>query len=175
MVSFWDLRMDTSEEIFSNKGRVGSVQSIAVNNIATQLAAIDNKGMVRVWRVADLSSIAAPFVQQCHEDRGLKCTFSPDCSTLATTGADTTARIWGVTEDGELGAGHVFTCTDQKWVWDAKFSTDSQFLFTGSSDGTVRLWDSLRTDSPKQEYAAHQRAVVSIAFWDREAQTFYHE
>ena len=158
--------------VHKNITKEGAVQSVAVDNIANHLSSLDSKGILRLWNIKDLASPESITTHQCHETRGLKCTFSPDCSVLATTSADSTAKLWNIDSHG-LSLSETLTCAEQKWVWDAVFSTDSQFLFTASSDGTVRLWDSQVTGSPKQEYAAHQKAVVSIAFWDREAQNFY--
>lgn len=170
--SYWDLRQNKEVVIHKNMTKEGSIQSVSVNNIASQLCAIDNKGLLRLWDIKDMSQPKCVTSEQCHLTRGLKCTFSPDCETIATTSSDTTARLWNITEDG-IVLDKTFSTPDQKWVWDAVFSTDSQFLFTASSDGTVRLWDSQVAGTPKQEYAAHQKAVVSIAFWDREAANFY--
>lgn len=168
--SFWDLRQDKEIIIHKNPTKDGSIQSVAVNNIASQLCTIDNKGLVKLWNIKSVPDCIV--TEQCHASRGLKCAFSPDCATIATTSADATAKLWNINEDS-ISHCETFSSPEQKWVWDAVFSTDSQFLFTASSDGTVRLWDSQISNSPKQEYAAHQKAVVSIAFWDKEAQSFY--
>ena len=170
--SYWDLRLNKEVPIHKNPTKEGSLQCVSVNNIASQLCAIDNKGLLRLWDIKNLTQPKCITSEQCHSTRGLKCTFSPDCATIATTSADTTARLWNIQEEG-IVLDKTFSTPDQKWVWDAVFSTDSQFLFTASSDGTVRLWDSQVASTPKQEYAAHQKAVVSIAFWDREAQNYY--
>ena len=170
--SYWDLRADREIVIHKNPTKEGSIQSVAVNNIASQVCSIDNKGLLRLWDIQDLAHPELIATKQCHENRGLKCAFSPDCSSIATTSADTTARLWSIGKD-DISLSETFSTPEQKWVWDACFSTDSQFIFTASSDGTVRLWDSQIANTPKQEYAAHQKAVVSIAFWDREAQSFY--
>lgn len=47
---------------------------------------------------------------------------------LATTSADQTAKIWNTVDFSlmqELKQEH------QRWVWDAAFSADNQYLFTG--------------------------------------------
>lgn len=170
--SYWDLRQNREILIHKNPTKEGGVQSIAVNNIASQLCALDNKGLLRLWDIRELSQPRLVTSQHCHETRGLKCTFSPDCTSIATTSADATAKLWSIDEE-RVSLSQTFSTPEQKWVWDAAFSTDSQFIFTASSDGTVRLWDSQIPNTPKQEYAAHQKAVVSIAFWDKEAQGLY--
>lgn len=72
----------------------------------------------------------------------------------------------------------------QRWVWDAAFSIDSQYLFTGkhilkkinmflnnatnflaSSDGYANLWN-VKTGQLERDYAGHQKAVTALAFRD---------
>jgi len=160
----WDLRTDKEEVFYSSP--CTSVQSIAVNVIATQIAALDSKGSCMLWDTKDLSKVKAQ--AKPHLARGLKVTFSRDCKYLATTASDKCAKISSVEPGTELDVVTVFSVSEQKWVWDAVFSASSRYLFTASSDGTVRLWDKDKPDTPKQEYMAHQKAVVSIAFWDKE-------
>ena len=160
----WDLRTDKEEVFYSSP--CTSVQSIAVNVIATQIAALDSKGSCMLWDTKDLSKVKAQ--AKPHLARGLKVTFSRDCKYLVTTASDKCARISSVEPGTELDVVTVFSVSEQKWVWDAVFSASSRYLFTASSDGTVRLWDKDKPDTPKQEYMAHQKAVVSIAFWDKE-------
>ncbi len=56
--------------------------------------------------------------------------FTPPISLLATTSADQTAKVWktsGFTLQNDLH------CSGQRWVWDAAFTGDSQYLLTGTS------------------------------------------
>lgn len=160
----WDLRTDKQDVFYSS--RCTSVHSIAVNIIATQIAALDSKGSLLLWDTNDLTTISAQ--SKPHLARGLKVTFSRDCKYLATTASDKCAKISSAEADTLLDVVTVFSVEEQKWVWDAVFSASSRYLFTASSDGTVRLWDREKPNTPKQEYMAHQKAVVSIAFWDKE-------
>lgn len=57
------------------------------------------------------------------------------------------------------------TAENQRWVWDAAFSADSQFLFTASSDNLVRLWD-VKTGEVRRVYVGHQKPVTALAFSD---------
>lgn len=47
---------------------------------------------------------------------------------LVTTAADQTARIWSTADFSLL---QELKHDDQRWVWDAAFSADSQYIFTG--------------------------------------------
>jgi G protein beta subunit-like protein len=53
----------------------------------------------------------------------------------------------------------------QRWVWDCVFSADSEYLVTGSSDQTARLWDISRGEVIKN-YTGHHKAVVCVALND---------
>ena len=179
--SIWDLRQDQEQVIFKNNRKDCSFQSVSINQVASHICALDNKGVLRIWKI---NSYDKPLItKQCHVTRGLKTAFSPDCSQIVTTSADKTAVLWKF-EETDITKEHILFTPEQKWVWDACFSADSLFLFTGSSDGTVRLWDTRIPDKPsnsklpeghsrllKKEYAAHQKAVVSICFWDKESRT----
>ena len=50
----------------------------------------------------------------------------------------------------------------QRWVWDAVFSHDSDFLVTASSDQSLRLWD-LEQGETIRQYTGHNKAVVCVA------------
>jgi len=56
---------------------------------------------------------------------------------LATSSADTKIKIWNTRTWEEIKTliGH------EKWVWDIRFSIDSKYLLSGSSDGTSILWE----------------------------------
>lgn len=45
-----------------------------------------------------------------------------------TTSADQTARVWRTTDFSEV---QVLQHEAKRWVWDAAFSADSQYIFTG--------------------------------------------
>jgi hypothetical protein len=51
------------------------------------------------------------------------------CSLLVTTSADQTARIWKTSDFTLL---QELKHEAQRWVWDAAFSADSQYILTGN-------------------------------------------
>lgn len=105
---------------------------------------------------------------------------------LVTTSADQTARVWKTTDFSEV---QVLQHEAKRWVWDAAFSADSQYIFTGndkhsrlivaiaylfnfnillnlaSSDGVARLWN-VSTGAVEREYQGHYKALTALAFRD---------
>lgn len=80
---------------------------------------------------------------------------------LVTTSADHHAQIWSTSNNFKLCK--TLTHENQRWVWDAAFSADSQYVFTASSDGLARLWN-VKTGVKEREYAGHQKAITALAF-----------
>lgn len=83
-------------------------------------------------------------------------------SLLVTTSGDASARVWK-TPDFTLW--RELKDDENRWIWDAAFSADSQYLFTASSSGKARLWR-LDTKEVEREYIGHQKAITALAFRD---------
>ncbi|CAG9572806.1 conserved hypothetical protein [Leishmania major strain Friedlin] len=50
-----------------------------------------------------------------------------------------------------------------RWVWDGVFSDCSDFLFTASSDNTLRMWNGLMTERPQSvSFVGHTKPVVAV-------------
>lgn len=80
---------------------------------------------------------------------------------MVTTSGDSTARIYK-TSDFSL---YRELKVENRWIWDAVFTNDSKYLFTGSSDCVARLWK-IESKSVEREYIGHQKAITAIAFRD---------
>ncbi|CAM38281.1 conserved hypothetical protein [Leishmania braziliensis MHOM/BR/75/M2904] len=50
-----------------------------------------------------------------------------------------------------------------RWVWDGVFSDCSNFLFTASSDNTLRMWNGLMTERPQSvSFVGHTKPAVAV-------------
>lgn len=181
-INIWDIRYNHANPSVRLAQQYPSiytgVQCLSLNPTGDILAAIDNSGQVHIFTPAQALRFFRSW--KAHTKHGLKCLFSPNGEYLVTTSADHTAKIWRTCdimnfkpEEDEAGSSttnplsplNVFTTKNQRWVWAAEFSADSQFLITASSDSVVRLWH-VDTAEIKREYTGHQKAVTALAFSD---------
>jgi len=109
------------------------------------------------------------------EDGYLQVTRAPHNSyNIITCGSDSSARLWRFDTiesfrncilDMEEASfkpvadfkGH------ERWVWDAAFTADGEYLMTASSDGTAKLWDTSETHSDALcTFEGHLKGLTSI-------------
>lgn len=193
----WDIRNDKKAEYLTEKDV--SIQSLDIEPEGNWLAAVDNSGSCFVYQLKAGSKMSTLLERRlkfsAHKKYALKCKFSPDCTLLITTSADTTAKIWltanllppsidsqeetlASQQNGqyppsapvwptleELKPHFELKQPNQRWVWDVAFTLDSQYVLTGSSDNMARLWQT-NTGEVIREYVGHQKAVTAIAFSD---------
>lgn len=100
-------------------------------------------------------------VLKCHSD-GVRClAFSPDGKTIASTGFDSTLRVWDVPTGKETAS----IKTGKEYVTALGFSPDGKTLATASGgDGGVGLWDlpARKRRTPEQELV--QEIMSQVAF-----------
>lgn len=170
-IDIWDIRTNSGPKVQLPQ-HDSSVQCLSLNPQNDLLAAIDNIGYCHIYSPAQQLTPLCNW--KAHSRYGLKCLFSPDGIYLVTTSADHTAKVWKTSDlldqQQQFATNpptpyKTLTCESQRWVWDVVFSADSQFLFTASSDGDVRLWH-VESAEMRRQYKGHQRAVTALAFSD---------
>ena len=98
---------------------------------------------------------------KAHLKGGVFCVaFSPDGSWLATSSADSTIRLW---ELSEKGFQQIFQKPLNDWARSVAFSPMGRFLAAGSWDHAVRLWQIPERRLVKT-LEGHTGSVLSVAF-----------
>ena len=113
-IKLWDAT--TFQVITTLTGHIGCIQRIALSPDATLLAAsggsgtampspTNRTGIVSIWNLsADRTSPIAQFA--AHPDSAVAVAFSPDGTTLATTGRDGKFHLWEVEKLVKYGTGN---------------------------------------------------------------------
>lgn len=97
------------------------------------MAAVNNKGHCYIWSLTsggpdEPTKLHPKHKIEAHTRYALSCRFSPDSTLLVTTSADQTARIFKTADFSLL---QELKSEEQRWVWAAAFSVDSQYILTG--------------------------------------------
>lgn len=144
------------------------IRSVSLASDGSCLVAGNNKGKCYVWKIneekSDLPRYQAVTKFSAHKKYLTRVLLSPDVKYLATCSADTTVKIWSISQNYEFRQEKVLQ-GHQRWVWDCAFSADSAYLVTASSDHTARLWEMASGETVRQ-YNGHHKAAVCCALHD---------
>ena len=161
-IHVWDAF--TGQHITSYTGHteegIANVTSIDFNLDGSILASGGTDRIIRLWDTATGEQLGT-IVEHVHPGHGdwVNVVFSHDGSKLASTGAwDLTARLWDTTgQHLKTFEGHT------AGVYAIAFSPDNRTLATGSTDGEIRLWDTV-TGSLEKILIGHTDSVGTLAF-----------
>jgi WD40 repeat protein len=127
---------------------------IAMSPDGTRIAAPLDDRTVRVWEAATGRVLD---VLRGHSDQVMDVAFSPDGQRLATSSYDNTVRIWQLgTGRVRVLRGHTASVNEVEW-------TRPEQLVTGSTDGTLRVWDVPSLEPPTAAELADRLARATTA------------
>jgi WD40 repeat protein/serine/threonine protein kinase len=140
---------DTSRQIVEHDSEL---TEIAFSPSGDMLATAASDGAIKLVTLVDgtIRTLAG------HTGHVYALSFSADGEQLLTAGRDHSARLWRVGDGSQLATflGH------DKAVYHARF-VDETRIVTGSDDGTVRLWDVRRPDTPEL-LTRHAGAITAL-------------
>ncbi|HVT59919.1 MAG TPA: WD40 repeat domain-containing protein [Thermoanaerobaculia bacterium] len=152
------------------------ISSVAWSPGGTRLVSAGFDGTARLWSAEDRGSPlavlgAAPAHGSAapagHESAVLFAAWSPDGTRVATTGADSTARVW----DAASGEQLALMSGEGDWVRSAAWSPDGSRIATAGANrrpvglaaapGTARVWDA-RTGQLLLALKGHQDRLTAV-------------
>lgn len=126
----------------------------AVSPDGARIAAAIGDRTIRIW---DAATGRVLDVLRGHSDLVLDLAFSPDGTLLATSSHDRTVRIWSRGgRQVRVLRGHAAAVGQLEW-------TRPDRLVTGSSDGTLRVWDVPPVELPAAAELASQLSRATTA------------
>ncbi|MEL7355147.1 MAG: NB-ARC domain-containing protein [Cyanobacteria bacterium J06560_6] len=173
-IKLWDV--STGECVNTLAGHEHGVWSVAFSPDGKTLASGSADQTVRLW-VSKTGKCDQ--VLKGHRNWVWMVAFSPDGKTLASGSADQTVRLWALKETkrdasnakaGKAAADKVemgqclrILTGHSNWVWSVAFSSDGNYLTSGSEDRTMRLWN-ISSGQCLKQLQGNSNWVWSVAF-----------
>ncbi len=161
----WDAATGTRR--FDLKGHTSLVKAISFNLDGKRFVTGSGDCTARLWD-STTGEALAEFVG--HTGRVSSVAFAPDGRTVVTASSDGTARVWDAAAPSRVGWPRGWNNTGSLKPPDfpapvtlGAFSPDGSRVVTGTSSGTIRVWDST-TRALLLELHGHSEQVDSAAF-----------
>lgn len=133
---------------------VESMASMVLSPDGRYLAVGSFSGQIRLWRIADSTSVAT---FKGHSRMAWALAFSSDSTLLASGGYDGSIKLWKVEEEEKRQEHNEQLCLrtlqgHEKWIRSLAFSPDGKTFATGGDDKLVKLWEVGRKTEEAHEY-----------------------
>ncbi len=161
----WDLQSNKMVKTFS--GHQWQIWSIALSPDGKILASASKDKTVKLWNVQSGKLIKT---LKAHRDEVFSVAFSPDGNFILSGSRDHTMKLWNV-KTGKLKK--TFGKPYNKYKVSAKsrfehvnsvaFSSDGNFLASGTTDANVKLWNK-NSGKLIKTFKGHISAVRSVSF-----------
>jgi len=129
-ISLWDARTGLCAQTLY--GHVHSINHVAFNNKGDALASCDSYGIVRLW---DTRTASVSKNLDFGPHPGNRVAFDPSTTVLALASNDGMIKMYDLVGEKTISlTGH------EDAVQGAVFDNNGEFLISGASDGTIRIW-----------------------------------
>jgi WD40 repeat protein/serine/threonine protein kinase len=158
-VKVWDVQ--TGRAIFSLRGHVGALRSVAFSPDGRRIASAGLDQTVKLWDAATGQPV---LTLRGHFDNIFCLAFSPDGHRLASASIDRTVRIWDATPP-QSGPEELTLRGHTGAVTDVAFDpADERRLASAGVEGTIRFWDSWSGKPLGELPAAPSAQRLAIAY-----------
>ena len=167
-LKLWDV--STGKEIRNLKGHSDWVRSVTFSPDGQYVLSASDDSTIKLWNVSTGEEVKT---LNWHTAGVASVAFSPDGRYVLSGGRDYTAadkflkkyvgkhslRLGEVTKrnGGKIFKGH------SDWINSVAFSPEGQYILSGSSDGTLKLWN-VSTGKEVKTFKGHSDGVRSVAF-----------
>jgi len=110
------------------------IWGVDISNDSRLVAGACTDNTLRLWKM-DGEPV---HIYNGHEDKVVRCAFSPDASLILSSSYDKTLKLWDTSEPYDCRQtfkGHT------EWIVDCRFSPTGLHVLSGSLDNTARIWD----------------------------------
>lgn len=165
----WNSKTGSLVAVLEHKG---NVRHATFNSTGSRLLTIADDQRVRIWTINDRIDQIPQKASATLEHRNLPtgAWFSPDGENVLTASmGEDIARVWNGVSGKEVAIlkGHAAE------IKSASFSIDGARIATGSSDGTVRIWQQDgQTWNQIAELAGHRGSVWAVLFRNEDSRLF---
>eukprot|EP00794_Sanderia_malayensis_P003251 gene3251-3732_t len=129
-ISLWDARTALCSQTLY--GHVHSLNHVIFNDKGDSLASCDSYGIVKIW---DVRTASVMTTLDFGPHPGNRVAFDPSTTVLAVASNDGMVKMY------DISGGNVTSLTGHEdAVQAAVFDKHGEFLVSGASDGTIRIW-----------------------------------
>lgn len=167
-IKIWDIR--TGKCLKTLQGRADFIHSVVCSKNA-QIIVSSSQHTIKFWDLQTHKTIST-FFEDKHWFSSLIISSDEKMIACATIGNDNNIiKIWPISS---LSKNQVTAMTNQKIypkilqghndsIWSIAFSSDSTKIVSGSSDRTIKIWNS-QTGECIATFEGHTRPILSVAF-----------
>jgi WD40 repeat protein len=157
----WQKKLATTafgENLATFSGQNSGVTDVAISSDGKYVASVANDNSTKVWRLNDGILVQPPYFD--YASALLSVAISPDDKILVHGSSKKIDFYNFLTGEPRVTVPSIDAHTD--WVTTLAYSNDGKYLFSGSSDKLIKMWDA-NDGSLQHTFSGHSGAVMSVA------------